>query len=457
MSWLELRPAPMTRVAIVAPRRRLRRVLVAVADAGLVDLDAGASSDGAARGQVERADSRSGTPRLAASEPDLDELAASERWDLLAGEAELQAWASTAVTHGSGALLLGWAPADRVDELSERLAAHGATVVELARPRATPPSLLRGPRLARTFRPLVTTYATVPYDDVDPTLFAAFSYLIMFGMMFGDVGHGLVLASLGLLLARSPRPALRRVRHLWPFPVAAGASAVVFGLLYGEFFGPTGVVPTVWRAPQDDPIGLIVVALVVGVALLAVSYALGSVNRWREGGPGRALYSASGIAGAALFAGVVAALTGWLADLAALLSAGVIAAAVGLLLAFVGFVAGRGGAAQAVIELFDTVLRLGANLVSFGRLAAFGLTHAAISHVVWEGASSLWGPHLGALAAIAVFLLGHAVAFALETIIIGVQALRLEYYELFSRVLDRDGRPFRPWHVRIASQEGATP
>jgi V/A-type H+-transporting ATPase subunit I len=100
--------------------------------------------------------------------------------------------------------------------------------------------------------------------------------------------------------------------------------------------------------------------------------------------------------------------------------------------------------------LFDLVLRTGANLVSFARLAAFGLTHAALGALVWSATAGLWA-HGGVavVAAVAVFLLGNALTFGLEALVAGVQALRLEYYELFSRVFEQEGRPFRPWAVEV--------
>jgi V/A-type H+-transporting ATPase subunit I len=133
-------------------------------------------------------------------------------------------------------------------------------------------------------------------------------------------------------------------------------------------------------------------------------------------------------------------------------------------LAYVGFIANAGGSAagltQATVELFDMVLRLGTNVVSFARLAAFGLTHAALGLVVWDATVALWGRGGGwLLAAVTVFLLGNAVAFTLEALVAGVQALRLEYYELFSRVFSAEGRPFRPWHVPLdvpAAESAAT-
>ena len=111
---------------------------------------------------------------------------------------------------------------------------------------------------------------------------------------------------------------------------------------------------------------------------------------------------------------------------------------------------GATGVTQATVALFDTVLRLGTNLVSFARLAAFGLTHAAIGLVVWDGTTALWDAGgLLVLAAVVLFVVGNAVAVALEGLVAAVQALRLEYYELFSRVFASEGRPFRPWHVPV--------
>jgi V/A-type H+-transporting ATPase subunit I len=145
-----------------------------------------------------------------------------------------------------------------------------------------------------------------------------------------------------------------------------------------------------------------------------------------------------------------------------LVVAAVIVSASGLGLSYVGLYvgAGRGGsaAAQAIVELVDLVVRLGSNVVSFARLAAFGLTHAALGAVVWSATTALWGRSLPAtVAAVAVLVVGNAVAFALEALVAAVQALRLEYYELFSRVFEQEGRPFRPWHVPLSAPPSPVP
>jgi len=312
--------------------------------------------------------------------------------------------------------------------------------------------------LAASFRPLVSLYTTVPYRDVDPSIAAGFVYVLMFGMMFGDVGHGAILVAAGLAIRASRPRWLARFQTAWPFVVGAGVAACGFGLAYGEAFGPTGAVPTLWLAPLDRPTSLLAAGIGVGAVLLGVSYVVGSVNRWREGGPARAAVAASGLAGTTLYAGLALAGGGWYLHLDPLILVGAVAIVAGVGSITVGLLAesgwGPSGIMQTSIELFDTVVRLGSNVVSFARLAAFGMTHAALGGIVWSATVSLWHRGVpGALGAGMVFLIGNAIAFALEALVAGVQALRLEYYELFSRLFVAQGSAFRPWNVPTASPE----
>jgi V/A-type H+-transporting ATPase subunit I len=464
MPWLDAAlPARMTRVALVAPAECLRDMLAAVAGAAAVEIDVadvGREAEAARRlartgNAGSQGNAGSAEAALSAIAPDLDELERAGRYDLLAGEAQLQAYAAAAVPGSGCSALAGWIPAARRAELTQLLAGLGCGVVPLPRPRTSEaPTLLDGPARRRTLSGLVSTYGTVPYADVNPAWLAWGSYVLMFGMMFGDAGHGLILVGAAAALrAGWPRP-LRRLRAAWPFVGGAGVMAIVFGLLYGEFFGPTGLLPALWLTPLDHPLPLLAVAVGVGAALLAGAYALGTVNRFREGGWRLAAYAPSGIAGALLFSAACLAVAGWyLHNGAALIAAGT-AAVAALALALAGFLAEAGGggtgAFQALVELFDFVVRLGSNAVSFARLAAFGLTHAALGLLVWEATRALW--HRGGVmiaAAVVVFAVGNAVAFGLEALVAAIQALRLEYYELFSRVFVTQGRPFRPWQLRV--------
>lgn len=414
MQWRDaLQPARMARVAVVSRTVRLGDVLAVLGDAGVVELE-----------------------RVRATAPTEEVEAAAVRREAVSG-------------------LVGWSPAAEVGALAERLAPLGATVVRLRAPRwAEPPTLVSGSGLTHDFQPLVDTYTTLPYADVNPAAVAGVAYVVMFGMMFADVAHGALIVAGGLLLA-SGRPARwAGLRRFAPFVVGAGLSSMAFGFAFGELFGPTHVVPALWMAPLAHPTTLLAVAIAAGAALLAIAYGLGTVNRWREGGPARALLATSGLAGALVYVGIAGVGLGWYYHSVGAELVGGVLAAFGLGFGFAGCYIETGGVPQAAIELFDSVVRIGTNTVSFARLAAFGLTHAALSQVVWSGTVGLWhrGPAFW-VASAAVFLVGNAIALTLEGLVAGIQALRLEYYELFSRVFVGEGRRFCPWHLVTPSPE----
>jgi V/A-type H+/Na+-transporting ATPase subunit I len=472
MRWFEdVYPVRMARVALVAPTAALRDMLVAVAASGTVEIDAEAAEGqlsgidlpgtGSTNPQAQRPHppQDAATPTLSAHPPDLAALARDGRHDLLAGERQLLRYAGCAVRRHSTAALAGWTPAHALGPLRTALEPAGCAVVVLRKPRGVdPPTLITGSARRRALSPLVSTYGTVPYPDANPAWLAWASYVLMFGMMFGDVGDGLLLIAAALALRAGWPAKVRRYRAAWPFVAGAGCAATLFGFAYGEFFGPTGAIPALWLDPVARPLPLLAAGLWVGAALLAGAFALGVVNRWREGGWRAAFYAPSGLAGAGLFVGAGLIGLGWFLHGGVLIYTGAGLASVALLAAFAGFVAAAGGGGygllQAVIEVFDLIIRLGSNVASFARLAAFGLAHAALGVLVWDGFLALWDRGgIAAVAGIVLFVMGSALAFALEGLVAAVQALRLEYYELFSRVFVSQGRPFRPWQLRIQAAE----
>ncbi|WP_369361132.1 V-type ATPase 116kDa subunit family protein [Streptomyces sp. cg2] len=429
----------MQRVAVVVPRPAERDALVCLAEAGCVDLDRTGGP---------------GPPGDASSYPDRSAAAT------LAAEREVAARLGEAVRRGDVAALAGWCPRAEVAPLGARLAELGGALVPMAAPRGIdPPTALRrtGP-VRGACSSLVTAYGTPPYPDLDPSWGAAALYAVMFGMMFGDVGHGvlLLLAALGLAVLRPRR--LAAWLRIWPLVAAAGVLSIVAGLAYGEFFGPTGVLPVLWLAPLHAPVRLLLSAVAVGAVLLLLAYGAGALNRWRERGPSGALYSLSGIAGGGVFLGLAGVAGGTVGHLRWVVAAGAAVAVTGAVLAAAGLYAGtdRGvsGLFQTGVQLFDGVVRILSNAVSFARLAAFGLTHAVLGAVVWAGTTGLarHGP-AGLLGAVVLFVLGNVLVFALEALVAGVQALRLTYFELFSRVFEGQGRPFRPWRLPVRRSE----
>jgi V/A-type H+-transporting ATPase subunit I len=458
-------PKRMSRVAVVTPRTRVREALVTLAAAGSVELVGNLPSPEGEGVEALRRLHRGGKatavePALLDRSPDIAALERAGEEGLLEGEVELGRHARLAVEHGSFAAWVGWAPTDAIAPLNERLAPIGSAVVELPRPAwVEPPTLLNPVKVEQPFRPLVQSYGTTRYGDLDPTMFTVLSFVVMFGMMFGDVGHGLVLAVGALWLRRRRRGRFAAVRSLWVIPFAAGLSGASFGLAYGEAFGPTGLVPSLWLDPLEEPVTLLLAALGIGVVLLTSSYLLGIVNRWRRGGFQEALFAQFGVAGLTVFVGGLLLAGGVYLEITLLQVSAATVTVIGLVLLAAGLVleAGRGAAelTQAGVEFVDAVIRLFSNLVSFTRLAAFGLMHAALGLVVFDATSSLWGGAAGSAAAVLVFVVGNTLAFALEALVTGVQALRLEYYELYSRIFSGEGHAFAPWSMPVRSPEEA--
>ena len=351
---------------------------------------------------------------------------------------------------------------DLAARLAERRRCGGAA----AGPRrgVDPPTLLRHAGAARSFAPLVRTYATVPYADVDPTVLAGVAYVVMFGMMFGDVGHGLLLAAgrpgaaAGSAAARWPGS-----RRRWPFVAGAGLRSTLFGVAVRRVLRPDRRRARRCGSPRWTSRSPLLVA-----GARRGRGAAGRRVRARHRQPAargrlaagplrtvrhrrrRALPRRWGLVAAGLVR----------RDRAWLVAVGGAVAVVGLVLAFVGPVrrSGGGGAgvAQAVVELFDMVIRLGSNVVSFARLAAFGLTHAALGRLVWAGDRRRCGQRGGARRGRrrgASSWSATPLAFALEALVAAVQALRLEYYELFSRVFAGRG-PAVPALARPAGRAG---
>ncbi|MGG7569303.1 V-type ATPase 116kDa subunit family protein [Streptomyces sirii] len=344
-------PVRMQRVAIIAPREVLRDTLVRIAEAGCIEIDridgVGSEAPDSATHRLRRVRTEAQGAVLSACPPDLDALERAGRTDLLAGEAQLENHLAGTVRRGAVAALAGWCPAAELPATAERVACAGGALVPLRTPRGIdPPTLLRSTGVVRrSFTPLVRTYGTVPYADLDPTLPAGIVYVVMFGVMFGDAGHGALLLIAGLLLRFGRPRRLSSLHRLWPFVAGAGLASALAGVAYGEFFGPTGVLPVLWLNPLDEPVRLLAGAVGLGAVLLALAYAAGIVNRWRENGAASALCAASGVAGAALFLGLGLALSAIYLGGTGFAFAGTAIALMGLFLAGSGLYATTGGGA----------------------------------------------------------------------------------------------------------------
>ena len=312
---------------------------------------------------------------------------------------------------------------------------------------SSPPTKLKNPKILKPFEMFVEMYGLPAYHEMDPTLFIALTYTLMFGIMFGDVGQGLFLVIGGFLLYRMKGMRLAGIISL------AGIWSTFFGFMYGSLFGFEEILPAVWMRPMDDIMGTLMMAIAFGGVLILIAMILNIVNAIRAREYGRLIFDQSGLAGIICY-GFVALCVVLFATGHALPATIIIAVVVGIPLIAIllkeplshlvekkSRIFPEGSKVmffvEALVELFDVVLSYATNTISFVRVGAFALSHAGMMGVVM----TLAGLEQGSPNWI-IIVLGNILVTGLEGLVVGIQVLRLEYYEMFSRFYKGSGKPF---------------
>jgi V/A-type H+-transporting ATPase subunit I len=377
-------------------------------------------------------------------------------------------------------LITGWAPEAALQTIEPRLAevTRGRWLLRCARPDDVPegeiPVLLRHGRLLRPFLMLVENYGLPTYREIEPTVLMAVSWVIMFGMMFGDAGNGAVVAAGGLwLLLRGKTMTMRDSGLLL---LMAGLSSVAFGIYYGSYFGVTEIGGhELGHDPlKGNPMNLMIAAVALGVVIISVGLVLNIINRFRRGDLVGGLLGKFGVAGAVFYWGVLALLL----EFSVFREAGLVVPMLILVIAVpllaiavkepLHFILSRRRAAheghgghggslseaciESAVEAFDTVLAFLANTISFVRLAAYAMAHAAVllaSFAIAEQIQKGAGPVIGGALGLLVIIGGNVIAILLEGIVASVQALRLEYYEFFGKFFSGSGQAFKPFRLSV--------
>jgi V/A-type H+-transporting ATPase subunit I len=366
-------------------------------------------------------------------------------------------------------VLSGWIPEDTFDAIKEKIerdAPRTSITVEQVKNIAASgvriPTMLRNNKVVRAFQDVVALYSVPSYGEVDPSPFVALTFILFFGFMFGDAGHGALLW-LGATYLGKKRILNRSLAYVMK---CASCSSVVFGLLYGSVMGVEGILPALWLSPMRDTGKLFGVAIAFGVVMISAGMILNMVVRYRERDFGRLLFDGQGLAGLFVYwgsaIGIFVAVSGVKTPFPASWLWYVIAAVLALTLfrdtlarAILRQHVESEGKALQMFEVLHNLMNYFTNTASFVRLAAFALNHVALSFAVLQISKMLGNLPGGAFLKVLTLVLGNIFIVGLEGLIVFIQVLRLEYYEFFGKFYRGGGNVFKPvtWHRERSPQK----
>ncbi len=351
-------------------------------------------------------------------------------------------------------LISGWVPKKHSADLVQRVRelTGGRCYCEFQDPEAmegvrtgeiqVPVAFAHSPFL-KPFELLIREYGIPDYRAIDPTPFVAVTFLILFGAMFGDVGHGLLLA-LGGLLLRARAGAARAAALL----LYCGLSSMVFGFLYGEFFGYEELIPAFWLRPMHSVSSVMQTAVLFGVAVVTLGILLNIANALRSRRFLDAVFDKAGLIGALFYwsaAGLLIKGLIFRSPTPPPLAAGLLGLPV-LILFLKGPLRKALGASEKMfpegaltylletaVEVLELVTGYLANTVSFIRVAAFALAHIGLFLALFSLIRAVRDFPLSGLWTALLLIGGNLGIILLEGIVVVIQSMRLEYYEFFSK------------------------
>ena len=351
--------------------------------------------------------------------------------------------------------IVGWIPKSISEEYVQECESYEGVGCILADPKdkkgMSPPVKLKKGLLSSIYEPFVEMYGLPAYGEVDPRLFMAITYTLIFGVMFGDVGQGACLAVIGFLLWKLKGMWLGRMISL------CGLSSSVMGFIYGSVFGSEEIIDGFHVLKNGNTMKILLMAVGIGVVLLLLCMLLNIITGIRQKDIRKIFFSPNGVAGFILYAGLAAGLSlKLMRGIDIMTTPYIILVIVVPLLMLVGatplskLLTGQKDwkpdsigmfFVEGFFELFETLLSYVSNTVSFLRIGAYAISHAGMMMVVYMLSAGAGGESLFGL------ILGNILITGLEAALVSIQVLRLEFYELFGRFYMGGGRKFTPVEI----------
>lgn len=354
----------------------------------------------------------------------------------------------------------GWVPSSGIDQLAQQLERDYEAIITLKDPADNagkdiiPPTKLKNNWFVSPFEILVNMYGIPNYHEIDPTMFLGITYLILFGAMFGDVGQGLVLLLGGLLIKKKVKKDLE-IKNYGEILFRLGFSSMFFGFMYGSIFGNEHLIPALFVRPLENINFVLATAVAFGICLLLISFGMSIYNLIHEKEYEEAFFGRNGIAGMSFYILLLATGAQMYTKKEIIPNSIMIGLIViSLLLLFLktpvyAFITkttphyedGIGNYfVEGGFDLIETMLSLLSNSISFIRIGAFALNHVGLFLAFATMAQIANNQVAGLL----IMIIGNVIIIGLEGLIVLIQGLRLEYYELFSKYFKGDGREYMP-------------
>ncbi|MCK9572971.1 MAG: hypothetical protein M0R20_01020 [Candidatus Omnitrophica bacterium] len=304
----------------------------------------------------------------------------------------------------------------------------------------------------KPFELLINSYGIPRYGTIDPTIFVAISFLIMFGAMFGDLGQGLTLAFIGLLIKRAKNIKIKQASTLLAY---CGISSAIFGALYGSVFGFEEIIPAIWIRPMENIFGVFKISILFGIIIITLGILVNVVNALRDKDYIKALFDKSGLITGIVYWLAIAFVSKLFVAEKNIPQIYLILILAGLVLIFLKpvieiifkkkkekeglFVSFM----ESLVDILEIIMGYLANTVSFIRIAAFSLAHAGLFLAIFELSRLLKGVGGVSLSAL-VIILGNILIVLLEGMVVSIQSLRLNYYEFFSKFFVSGKQVYKP-------------
>jgi len=376
-------------------------------------------------------------------------------------------------------VLDGWVPSNSVSDLQQSFQGLDVYYEVDNDSKEEPPIKLDNPEVAKPFELFTKLYSTPKHWEFDPTMIIFITYPLFFGLMVGDAGYGFAYILFGhyILTKFTHTEALAnlgrilRTAGIYTFLFGTFIYAEAFGQsfyyigkaigfnsgLFANHYGPGFDIPLIekaegfsWHLPihKFDPHGaqlMLLSSIIIGAIHISLGLILGFLNEWKHHDLKHAIYAKLSFF-MILWGGLLAlvSVVGLLSE--SVQTIGLVVMLTGLGLAIIG---------EGVVGLleFPTIF---SNVISYARIGAIGLSDYGLAYTVnFISFSLLWpsGP-AGMFVAVIVMLFGHLTVFTLGIIGTGINSLRLQYVEFFTKFVQGGGTLYSPFgYIRKYTKE----